>query len=330
MGQNDTHEPAGFEEVFNALGLSIDKVSRDLLKAGANVNIDGLRFIVDMYYKRQEDRIRYAAQVRQLEENIEEGEVPNEFLRLSAGQAATLEAQAASALDYYSRSNPITRWMRSITGIGPVIACGLLSHLKLYDTRGRIEYVGQWWRFAGMDPSMKWEKKTKRPFNADLKKLLFLLGESFVKVKSNKNDVYGRLYEQRKEILWQNNLSGDYKDAALNELKNKKYSKDTNAFKWYSGLINPEWARSRWESESKPKFPVTLPKKSMEGTGLPMLPPAHIHARARRWVCKLFLSHLFEVMYVHEHGELPNEPFVLSMDGHNRKIEAPAYRDYLV
>ena len=36
-----------------------------------------------------------------------------------------------------------------------------------------------------------------------------------------------------------------------------------------------------------------------------MLPPAHIHARARRYVVKLFLFHLHEVMWNVEQGEAP-------------------------
>ena len=55
-----------------------------------------------------------------------------------------------------------------------------------------------------------------------------------------------------------------------------------------------------------------------------MIPPAHVHARARRWTVKLFLSHFFEVMYkVENGGTAPAEPFVLSMDNHNRKIPVP-------
>jgi hypothetical protein len=325
VSRNDEHEPETFEEVFKSLGISIERLSKDLKKAGMNLSVGEARFLVDAYYRTQEDRIRYNHQVKKLGEQ----EKPNDLLRWFAGQSKLLEAQITGALDVFSQSNPVGRWMRSITGIGPVIASGFLAYLDLYDRNGRIEYVGQWWRFAGMDPSVKWEKGTRRPWNTLLKTLCFKLGESFVKVKSNPNDFYGRLYDQRKNLEWEKNLAGENADAAKRVLSSKNFKKDTNAYKWYSGLINPDWARERWESDAPQKFPVAIPKKALEGKGVPMLPPAHIHAKARRWTVKLFMSHLFEVAYLHEHKELPSEPFVLSMDGHNRKIEAPAYRDFL-
>lgn len=55
----------------------------------------------------------------------------------------------------------------SIHGIGPVISAGLLAHIDIH----RAVTVGHIWRFAGLDPSVKWLKKTKRPWNAGLKVL---------------------------------------------------------------------------------------------------------------------------------------------------------------
>jgi len=42
------------------------------------------------------------------------------------------------------------------------------------------------------------------------------------------------------------------------------------------------------------------------------LPPAHIHAMARRQAVKMFLSHLHEVMYRDYFGEAPPVPYVFT------------------
>ena len=70
-------------------------------------------------------------------------------------------------------------------------------------------------------------------------------------------------------------LRGWQRKAAELALKKKNYGKDTNAYKWYTGQIDPAWAKEVWESGAS--FPQTIPKKAIvgEGKGTPMLPPAH-------------------------------------------------------
>ena len=111
-------------------------------------------------------------------------------------------------------------------GTGPrlwalAIAAGFLAHIDIE----RAPTVGHIWRFAGLDPTQKWEKKTKRPWNADLKTLCWKLGESFVKVKGNENDIYGKVYEARKAQEVLRNEAGELADQAADVLKNKRIGK---------------------------------------------------------------------------------------------------------
>ena len=129
----------------------------------------------------------------------------------------------------------------------------------------------------------------------------------------------------KKRRYWEKNLNGEYSDAALKNVMQKNIGKSTAAYTWYSGKVDPEWARERLKVG---KFPTDAKGFPKTDAGTPMLPPAHIHARARRWVAKLFLSHLFEVWYVTEKGHKPPEPFVLTMENHNRKIEVPFKDDF--
>jgi hypothetical protein len=162
-----------------------------------------------------------------------------------------------------------------------------MSHIDIT----KAPTAGHIWRFAGLDPTLKWEKKQKRPYNATLKTLTtFKLGESFVKVQNNDKDVYGKLYFQRKKEERQKNEDGAFKEQAEKELTTKNIDKKTDAYKWY-----------------------------IQGK----LPPAHIHARARRYAVKIFLSHYHETAYRMHYGTAPPAPFAIAILGHAHKIDAP-------
>ena len=133
----------------------------------------------------------------------------------------------------------------------------------------------------------------KRPYNAKMKTLLWKLGQSFVKVSNNPNDIYGKIYQHRKAYEMAKNEKLEYKEQA--EAKAKIVGKTTEAYKWYS-----------------------------QG----MLPPAHIQARAERYAVRIFLSHLHEVMYIVEYGKEPPKPFAIEILGHAHKIECPNIDEY--
>ena len=53
------------------------------------------------------------------------------------------------------------------------------------------------------------------------------------------------------------------------------------------------------------------------------LPPAHLHARARRWCVKLFLSHWHAEAYRQHFGTEPPLPYPLGILGHAHMIQGP-------
>ena len=133
----------------------------------------------------------------------------------------------------------------------------------------------------------------KRPYNAKMKTLLWKLGQSFVKVSNNPNDIYGKIYQQRKAYEMAKNEKLEYKEQA--EIKAKIVGKNTEAYKAYS---------------------------------VGKLPPAHIQARAERYAVRIFLSHLHEIMYLIEYGEEAPKPFAIEILGHAHKIECPLIEEY--
>lgn len=262
------------------------RLTRDLKDATATLTPREARYLVDLYYQIQDDRKRAASQMRAM--GTEE---PHRLIDWVFGNMDTFESDIKRALDRYSMSQKPGQWARSICGIGPVIAAGLLAHIDIT----KAPTVGHIWRFAGLDPTVKWGKGEKRPWNAGLKVLCWKIGESFVKVSNpvlHPDDVYGQVYIARKEEEQARNESGALAEQAAAALTAKRIGKDTEAYKAYS---------------------------------VGKLPPAHIHARAKRYAVKLFLSHYHHVAYECEYGTPPPKPYILMQPGHVHFIKPPGW-----
>ena len=237
---------------------------------------------MDTYYQVQQFRIEAANQVRA----ATDAEEPVGLLSWVSGSMHTLEGAVKAALDSYSDVHVASRWARSQIGVGPILAAGLLAHIDI----GKARTAGAIWRFAGLDPTVTWERKTKRPWNARLKVLCWRLGESFVKHSGREGCVYGQLYVQQKAKLVERNQQGAFAERAAGILAAKKFRADTIAKARYS-----------------------------EGR----FPDAHVHAMAKRWAVKLFLAHYHHVAYEAAYGEPPPKPYVISVLGHGDYLAPP-------
>lgn len=176
------------EEVARKVPLA--KLLRDLQAAGAELGIAEARFLVNAYYMIQDDRKRSMSQVRAL---VEESE-PASVLAWFADLNRRAEEEIRKALALWADTQPVAVWAQSICGIGPVLAAGLSAHIEIE----KAPTVGHIWRFAGLDPTVRWEKGQKRPWNAGLKVIQWKIGESFVKVHNMVDDIYGEFYAERK------------------------------------------------------------------------------------------------------------------------------------
>jgi hypothetical protein len=268
------------EEDQKALDAIIKKMSKDLRDAAKVLRPDEARFLVDHYYQMQENRIRSDGQIRSMQSTAE----PHRVLSWLSDGTATLETQIKLALGVYSKSHPVGNWSRTVKGIGPVIAAGLLAHIDIT----KAPTVGHIWRFAGLDPTVKWNKSEKRPWNAALKRLCWIIGESFVKVSGYDDAFFGKIYQQRKAWEAQKNAELAYKDQALSRIEGPRaVGKTTEAYKFYS-----------------------------KG----MLPPGHLHARAKRYAVKLFLSKWHEMAYREHYKTEPPKPYAIAILGHAHQI----------
>jgi hypothetical protein len=273
---------AVLESPFLADSAPLAILTRDLKSAATTLTPDEARYLVDNYYAMQKFRIRCGNQVSALGKADE----PHATVSFFGDQFELLEDQIRSALDKYSNAQAVGRWARAQKGIGPVIAAGLLAHIDIE----KAPTAGHIWAFAGLDPSKKWDKGQKRPWNASLKRLCWIMGESFVKVSGYDDAYYGKLYATRKVYETTKNENGDYADQALESLRSKRFGDDTQAKKHY------EAGR---------------------------LPPARIHLRAKRYATKLFLAHFHHVAYVEHFGAEPPLPYPIAHLGHAHFIAPP-------
>ena len=163
----------------------------------------------------------------------------------------------------------------------------------------------------------------RRPWNAGLKVLGWKIGESFVKQSGRESDFYGKLILKRKAYEIGRNERGELADQAAEVMRTKKIGKGTDAYPWYAGCVTQTAAKEYRDRVAAGEEGVK-PKRVAEGQGTLMLPPGHIHARAKRWGVKLFLSHWHWVAYLEHFGREPEESYSLSvLGGHTHKIEVP-------
>lgn len=262
------------------------------------------RFLVDAYYLMQDQRMRTNEQFRAVGKAGE----PNAVLNWLAGQSDVLEREVGKALDYYSADQPLGRWARSIIGVGPVIAAGLLAHIDIE----KAPTVGHIWRFAGLDPTVKWKPKTKRPWNASLKRLCWIVGESFVKTSNHERAIYGRIYRARKDLEWARNFRAEFADQAREALETRTFKPDSDAPYWYKGCLTIEDALKIQAADSVLRLSMVKKLAGEPGSGVVMLPPARIHLRSTRYATKIFLAHYQHVAHEMHFKAPPPKPYILT------------------
>jgi hypothetical protein len=286
-----TIEP-DIEELLSKPPQPLEKLSRDVRKAlhseAKTLGREQVGELVDLYYRTQKTRVALGNQSGALTRDDRPAEVVDHF----ALNYATLEAQVKGVLEAWVKANPVGRWLLDIKGIGPVLAANLLAQIDIE----KAPTVGHIWRFAGLDPTVKWSKGEKRPWNDRLKKTCWLIGDSFVKVSNREvgpGEInYGTFYRSRKEQELRKNEAGDFAAQAADTLATRN--------------ITDRALRATLEAGQ--------------------LPLGRLELRARRYAVKLFLSHLHHVMHVQHYGVEPPKPYALTQaGGHAHYIAPPSF-----
>jgi hypothetical protein len=283
--------------------IGIDRLNNALREAAKNLSGKEARFILDSYYQIQDYRMAAHNQTRSQSKEQE----PWVFHGWLTAQLMLLEDQLKIALDKYTNAQPLGIAVRHVTGVGPIMAAALMAYIDIT----KAPTAGHIWSYAGLVNEKKWEKGKPRPFNMKLKVLQYKFGESMVKFQSNPKCEYGHLFTTRKIVEWERNLRGDYDLAAKSKMT--AVGESTEAWSWYNGCYpSTRLDISKFlECDMKNRDLMLEGIKLEAGKGTFMLPPAHIHARARRYVSRMFLSHYFEANYWLEYKKLAPIPYIL-------------------
>ncbi len=269
-----------------AMLVTIDpdyRLTKDLRASAALIGRDEARYLVDTYYAIQKYRMRTGNQKR----DLVKAEEPHALIQWAMGTFERFEGDVRKALETYAKSDPLGQWALSIHGIGPVITAGLLAHIDIE----KAPTVGHIWRFGGYDDpaNYDWGKGKKRPWNAALKVLFWKIGDSFCKLRNFDNDIYGKVYAERKALEIERNERGDNAETAAKTLASKKF-KDSDTKKAY------ESGR---------------------------LPDGRIDQRAKRVATKLFLAHYHHVAYELRYNKPPPKPYIIGKGNHTHFVGPP-------
>src|SRR5690242_20222583 len=101
------------------------RLTKDLKQAARELTTGQARYLVDTYYQIQQFRIEADGQKRAAKEAGE----PAHLVEWVGNLHRRLEGTIKGTLDAYSDVSSAGRWAKSMVGIGPVIAAGLLAHI---------------------------------------------------------------------------------------------------------------------------------------------------------------------------------------------------------
>lgn len=323
------------DDEFAGLG----RLSKDLTEAAKRLTASQARYFVDRYYQIQEDRIRAEHQVR----HAEEAKEPNRLLGWVAEKAWKMEQTMKKALDVYADQQTAGGWAKSMRGIGPVLAAGLLAYIDIH----QAPTVGHIWRFAGLDPTQTWlgrEKAEALVREVVGRKSGELSDDEVAAIAARVNQKPSRLLER---LAAKEQAATVSTVAAL--LANRPWNATLKVICWkigesfvkqsghadcYYGRLyvqrKADEAKLNLEGRFADQAAQTLAAKRFDKSTEAYkayiegrLPQSRIHERAKRWAVKLFLAHFHHVLYESTFGTPPPKPYVISVLGHAHIIAPP-------
>lgn len=319
------------------------KLGKDLRAAAHSMGRNDARFLVDYYYTAQDRRIRAAGQHRA----SEKAGKPHALINWLFKTDTLFENAIKAALGEFAACWRVGQWLQAQYGIGPVLSAAMLANFDISRAKtvghfwrfagldpscvwlgkakseallakvvGKSKDLTQDMAVAiqkasGQHPTTLMQvfyegtatkagrktgvaalkaKLSRCPYNQELKSLVcYKLGETMVKFSTaedkdgNWKCYYGRLFADEKERLIKANAAGAFATAAAAEIER----------------CRAEGHLAKMEDKARMDF-----WKNGQ------LCPQHIHERARRYMVKLFLSHVHQVMYEDYYGTAAPVPYI--------------------
>lgn len=339
---NQTQDAYYLNDTLSIEAFEAIKISKDLKSKILNVKEISkaeIRNLVKLYYQIQSMRLGIREQIRSIEK--ENNNINTEVLDFILTNVIILEKNISNSLELFCKATEEGRWLLSITGIGPVLAAGLLGYLDVTDK----QYASQFISYAGLnDNNRPWLGNAKseaiiKEVIGDSKKITddmvmeianrtkwsynYLLEKAYngkswskqklvaacAKIPYNK-DLKVLMYKVGSSFQWQCNNEKSLYGKLFNERRQFEMEKNENGE--YTDQAKAQLEKN-WSDKTSDIY------KSYEAG---KLPKGHINMRAMRWTEKIFLSHLFEEMYRVRYNKVPPRYYALDhLNGqHNKEI----------
>jgi len=286
-----------------AIGLDDAELGEDIGLSEEMLDAPEIRHVVKLFHVFQRERIAISHYVRQ--KGASEG-----LIRL-LNSLYELEKRAIRVAADSVKGDPVYQWLTGVKGIGPSLAAQLIGMAPAE----KFPHPGHLFSYAGLTPEKGNREGQDHRYNRRLKALAYKLAKSQVMVDGD----YRPWYERRKVYEWRKNLEGKNAEVALESAKG--YGKNTSAYLWASGKMDPRKVALWLAGEIKVKSPEKPAELLAEGgRGVPMIPPSHVEARALRWLAKLLLDHYWQVAYYYRTGQVW-VPYAIAHLGHVDRID---------
>lgn len=256
------------------------KAAVEKLAEAGEPGLTTIRFLVESYYDHQRYRMEASNRVRA----AVEAQAPEDLMSWLQHRWNDTESAIAYMLKQYVEleKTGMGVWATNHVGIGPIIGAGLLAYIDM----DKAKHVSSVWRFFGLDPTLKWNKGERRPWNARAKVLAWKIGQSFLKFHNKPNCEYGKVYARRKALEVQRNEQGAFAETAKLTLESRN--------------IKDKETRKIYESGK--------------------LPAGRIELRAERYAVKLFLSAWWREAYRRKFGTEPEDPWIVMKDPQHTRV----------
>lgn len=161
---------------------------------------NGVREIADAYFQIQKLRVSVGNRVVAMEKHRAISELNKEFLVSLHNRLLEMERDCVRYAKDYIASHPVWPWLKTVKGVGPVLAMSILSYIDIE----KADTISALWRYAGLGvvdgKAEKPAKGEKLHYNKRLKTRVYLLGVSFLRTGGKFSEIYYREKERQQQL----------------------------------------------------------------------------------------------------------------------------------
>lgn len=254
-----------------------------------------LRWLTDVYTQIQKLRIANSNRVQAASKGLDTNS-PDPFVAGLVDKLEALEKDTFNQMKRVVKHHPAWLWLNQVKGMGPTLSTkilGLIGDVEKFDT------VSKLWSFSGYGikngERQRPVKGERLSYNRRLKTAVYLAGDSFIKSRSPYRDLY---------------------DSSKNRYR---HTKQETPLCTAIGCI-PQELPDRETPPGKKDWDELIRAVNKEAGTETAWSDGHVDNAARRYMVKIFLSHLWEVW--REAEGLPVRPhYAEEYLGHTTRLD---------